>query len=400
VEVLDSSYLGKSGSFDLMKRLNMEKVYKLILMNQPTSRIEIAKASHLTQATVSHCVKYLIECGVVKEIGIMEKGMGRPPLKLVLNNDFGVFIGVEINFIGCRVLVTDINGNEIYKEVFYGLYKNPIDFTNKIAEIALSYERTGDSRKHVVGVGIATVGNYNHKTGVVEYISTMQNWNGYPLLMELERALEGIPCFVLHSSRAGLMGELHFGASSPMEDMAYICGGWGISLSVYVDGKIMYGNQGFAGRFGHTTIVANGKKCTCGNRGCLEAYSSLGALFPELYHDAAFKQEYFEDLIVRKKAGDAEVCQKIESILDYLVIGIVNVINIFNPSQICMGGLLGILFDGYMDEIYERIKKKALPHFLNPFKIYTANLGEYGAAYGGISYTRDQLIQILEMQTE
>ena len=168
------SYIGDNGTFSLMKNMNLEKVYKIILLNNPTSRIEISKIAGLNQTTVSHCVKFLLEKGIIEEVGIQGKSVGRPPTSIVLRRQFGAFVGIEINVTGTKILVTDIYGKELLHKKSMEMHRSPAQFLDILEESIL--EIRAQCRKKsmdIAGIGIAVIGSFNMRTGVVEHISTM-----------------------------------------------------------------------------------------------------------------------------------------------------------------------------------------------------------------------------------
>lgn len=390
------TYLGKSGSFNLMKKLNMEKIYRIILLNQPISRIEIARMAQLTQATVTNCTKVLLEHGVIEEVGTQEKEVGRPRIRLVPNRQFGVLIGADISRMGCRILAADIQGKILRQEIHYGLHEAPEIFLAEMKKIVEEYHVYFQAEDlPIIGVCVGVAGSFSSE-GHVEYISTMQKWNGFPLRRELQKAMGEIPSFVIQGSKAALLGEIHFGRSTPMANLAYLNVGWGLALAVYSEGKILYGSNGFSGRFGHTVIEVNGRDCTCGSKGCLEAYASMGALVRSIYGDTQYHKKYLEDIMERKREGDKEICRLLDEVYQYLGIGIANVINIFNPNQVCIGGTLSLICADDLNQILEPISAHTQPHFLKGLEIFCSSLGEFGTALGCVSYVRDHVIDLWE----
>ena len=110
-------------------------------------------------------------------------------------------------------------------------------------------------------LGIALPGNYNHNTGVVEYISTMHDWDGFAIQAAFQDAIPDVPVFFQNAGRAGAKGEIDFGAAALEADMAYVHGAMGLTLSMYSSQGIHVGDKGFTGRFGHIIIDVNGRPC-------------------------------------------------------------------------------------------------------------------------------------------
>ena len=107
------SYIGKSGTFALMKNLNLEKVFRTVVLRAPISRAEISRVTGLNKVTVSNCVKTLMDCDLISEEGIVSSDSGRPPVMLMLSKSFGVLIGVEVSAISANIVVTDLRGSSL-----------------------------------------------------------------------------------------------------------------------------------------------------------------------------------------------------------------------------------------------------------------------------------------------
>ena len=391
------SYIGDNGTFSLMKNMNLEKVYKIILLNNPTSRIEISKIAGLNQTTVSHCVKFLLEKGIIEEVGIQGKSVGRPPTSIVLRRQFGAFVGIEINVTGTKILVTDIYGKELLHKKSMEMHRSPAQFLDILEESIL--EIRAQCRKKsmdIAGIGIAVIGSFNMRTGVVEHISTMSEWKGYALEQAVNERIPDIPILFMKTSIAGVWGEIHFGRSNPMENLVFINGGWGLTLGVYMHGNMLYGDDGYFGRFGHTTVEVHGRECACGARGCLDAYASVGALIRNIYGEVVFQEKYLTDIREQWDRKDPIVVRAMDEALEYLGIAAANLVNTFNPGQLVFGGLLPTICRGNMERIKQRMNETILPHYRDRLTVSCSSLEEYGPAYGCVAFVREKLIGLVE----
>jgi N-acetylglucosamine repressor len=392
-----NSYIGASGTFEVMRNLNLDKIYKLILLNQPISRAKLAILSGSNKVTVSNCVDYLLKKGIVRGLGAVGSGKGRPATLLSINGDSGVLVGIEMNIPFIRVVVTSLSGVMLENIILSDIEIAPDVFIQQITEtINMLKEQYKTCKLGIVGIGCAFP-NYNHQTGVIESIQNMPKWNKFPILQELEKYTLGIPLFIQSTIQAATMGEIHFGKASPFEQLVYISGTWGISASMYSNGNLVSGQHGFAGRIGHFIIEVNGRQCTCGSKGCLEEYASIRALFHKLYPGQSQHYKYIEEILDRARKRDPIVIESLHEIVQYLAIGVVNVINAFNPSCICIGGNLGSIIEAsLMLEEIKTIVSQSLPkRYWESLNIYCSSLGELGVAYGCIAVVRDQLLSIL-----
>ncbi len=391
-----NSYIGSNGTFEVMRNLNLEKIYRLILLNQPVSRAQLAKLSGSNKVTVSNCVDFLLEKGVVHELGVAGT-KGRPATMLSINGDSGVFVGVEMSIPSIRVVVTNLAGAMLDNIILPDTGPEPEAFIQQVSVTVTMLKEQYKLRKlGVVGVGIAFPGHYNQLTGVIELIINRQTWNQFPIREEMQKCNLGVPFFIQSTTQAVTMGEIHFGKANPYEHVVCISGTWGIGASMYSNGALINGYQGFAGRFAHTIIQANGKQCVCGNKGCLEEYASIRALFNKLYPGQLQHQKHIEEILERVKRKEPVAMAALYEIMQFLEIGIVNLINTFNPTRICISGYLGLIIDDAMLKELKTVIAKMLPeHYCKHLDICCSSLGELSVAYGCIAIVRDKLIGIL-----
>lgn len=392
-----SPYFRESGTVNLLKNLNTEKVFKQILLKGSVSRAQISQLTGMNKVTVSKCIDFLLKQHIVKETGIVEADFGRPPIMLSLREDFGLFIGIEINHIANVILISDIKGNPLERNLLPDFGGDPVKFFEALPEILQSYLKKYNFTKHgYVGLGIALPTNYNRKTDTVENIYSMPKWKGIHVKQELDKRFPNMKISVMVASEAGAIGEIHFGCSTPFEHLAYLYGTWGITLSVYSAGSMYMGTSGFAGRFGHTIVESAGRPCVCGNCGCLEAYSSVRPLIKKFYPDDGYVKEHVFDIIGRIRKNEPAVNEEMECLSRYLSIGIVNILNMYNPDKICIGGYLAkLITKKTLDNVYHSVKHMTLDHYFKGVSICTSKQEEFGPVYGCVATLRDHLIDIV-----
>ena len=387
----------EKGTFDWMKTLNVENVYFKILREHPISRIRISQETGLNKMTVTNSVKTLLEQDIVCEIEQEESSVGRPPILLDLNPALGVLIGIEINILGCKILVTDLGGRILHQKIEETLGWNPQNLVEKVAEMVRTYQSDYCHWKRgVIGVGIALPGNYNHNTGVVEYISTMHEWDGFAIRAAFQEAVPDVPVFFQNAGRAGAKGEIDFGAAALEADMAYVHGAMGLTLSMYSSQGIHVGDKGFTGRFGHIIIDVNGRPCLCGNKGCLEMYASVGSLARALYPGEEIGLKQVENLLRKKEQGEERLEKELEELVTYLAVVIANIVNCFNPERVCIGNYLGMLLKGKEESLNTAVNRLTLEHLRSDNRIFISALDQWGAAFGCISSVRNHLLSLVE----
>lgn len=381
---------GPIGNYDLVKKINMEHTISTILKYRPLSRAKIASLTGLNKMTVSSCVDLFLQKGIVVELGTTGTSRGRPPTLVDINEKAGICVGVEVEINQFTVLVTDLLGKKLDSMIIPLQNKAPSFFIESISPIL-----TDLVKGHailplgIVGVSIVIPGYYNIRTDVVDYSANLQEWNDFPLRSELAKRVPSLPIYVNPAPYAGAMGEVHFGQSKAVDHLVYVTSSWGLSVGVYNKGELFTGTTGTAGRLGHSTIHMNGKKCTCGSRGCWEMYASIKALYDLL--ETTPQLLPFSEIVQGIHTGDSKITSAVHEIGHFQGIGLANVINAYNPRVICIGGLLALLGPALINSLWHTLHEMIPKRFLQNLEIYCSDLGELGIAHGGVSMVLRQL---------
>ncbi len=208
----------------------------------------------------------------------------------------------------------------------------------------------------IASVGIGCPGTCNGDTGIVEYSNNLR-FDHVPLRSMMSKLLDNKPVFVDNDANAAALGEAVAGAAKGASSCVCITLGTGVGSGVILDGKV-YNGSNFAGaEIGHTVIMVDGESCTCGRNGCWEAYASATALIHQTRramanHPESLMWKLSEDAkrvsgrtaFDAMRAGDPVGKQVVDTYIRYIACGLVNVINIFQPEILCIGG--GICNEG------------------------------------------------------
>lgn len=206
------------------------------------------------------------------------------------------------------------------------------------------------NKRQVMGVGIGSPGTVDAKTGVVVYSNNF-GWEHVPLGSCLSEALH-LPVRVSNDANCAALGEVKAGAARECANCVLITLGTGVGSGIVIDGRIFEGAHAGGAELGHTLLVADGEICTCGRRGCLEAYASATALIRDTRGAAlenpdssiwTFCGGDLENVDGKTafdaaKAGDACARTVVERYIRYLGEGIVNAVNLFRPDIVLLGG--------------------------------------------------------------
>ncbi|MEO9871057.1 ROK family protein [Ekhidna sp.] len=178
-----------------------------------------------------------------------------------------------------------------------------------IEQMALEVEKLAEKHEcKIQGVGIGAP-NGNYYNGTIEYAPNMPWKDVHPIAPVLEKRLS-CPAVLTNDANAGAIGEMQFGVAKDLKDFIYITLGTGLGSGIVAGGEVIYGHDGFAGEMGHSILVPDGRNCTCGRKGCLEAYVSLRGIL-ETYRDLGGTGETTpKDIAIRAQNGD-ELCVEV-----------------------------------------------------------------------------------------
>ena len=209
-------------------------------------------------------------------------------------------------------------------------------------------DRQGLTVNDVEGLGIGSPGMIDSNEGNVVYANNL-GWENFRICDELSSLLGGITVKIGNDANVAALGEVKFGAARKYNSVVMITLGTGVGGGVVVDGKMIEGNKGAGAELGHIVIVYGGEQCSCGRKGCFEAYSSATALIRdtrramEAHPDSKMWEVGSLDMVNGKTVFDyasVDVYAKevVDNYIKYLACGLVNYANVFRPEAILLGG--------------------------------------------------------------
>lgn len=364
------------GSFQLMKKINTGLVFDTIRLKGPISRAEISKIIKVTPATVTNITAELIRKNIIIESELGKSSGGRKPILLKINAEDHFLVGVQLGSYEIKAALIDLESKIIDTEN-EKICRN--ENTKSISEKIINTIRAIISRnkivKHkIVGIGVGAHGIVSFKCGEILY-SPELGWNNFKLRELLEREFD-VPVYIDRDVRVMALSESWCGRGK--EASSFICVNidFGVEIAVTVNKQQIRGTTDFFGEFGHTKILSDGPKCSCGSCGCLETVSSESAVVKD-----AVKHGYAGDtdiLSIHKASLDENkiVNNAIEKAGMYLGIGISNLINIFNPGLILVGGSLISINDCYFNSMYNSARDNSIKQLFDSTeikRIYTGN---------------------------
>ncbi|MCI8561186.1 MAG: ROK family protein [Dorea sp.] len=248
-----------------------------------------------------------------------------------------VRIGIDIGGTNTRIGLVDIHQKLIDSVSISTDTKSAADeVICTVGEKALALlEKNGIAMDQCVGAGVGVPGTIDRKNGVVRYSNNIR-WENVPVASILSEYLP-VPIAVANDADCAALGEAAGGAGKVSSDVVMLTLGTGVGGGIILDGSI-YEGRGIGGsELGHMVIVEDGEPCTCGRRGCLEAYVSATALMREAKR-ADGRDRTPEEIFDVAAGGDAAMKNVVNTYIRRLGTGIVNIVNIFRPQLVLLGG--------------------------------------------------------------
>jgi glucokinase len=247
----------------------------------------------------------------------------------------------------------------------------------------------GLAPRQVSAIGIGAPGPLDIPRGILTAPPNLPGWHDVPLRQIIGDALH-VPTYLENDANAAGIGEYLYGAGRGTVHMIYVTASTGIGGGLILNGKIYQGATGGAGEIGHTTVAPYGPRCGCGNRGCLEAMASGTAIAREgqdlvrrgVPTLIAGLVDGKPDAVTAKivvdamQQGDRYACDIVTQAMHYLGIGMANLVNLFNPEMIVIGGGLTHLGEQLLDPVRRAIALRAFPIAAQRVQVALAQLGD------------------------
>jgi len=366
----------KYKTIENLSKKTKRKILVCIRENSDISRLEIARLTGLSTATVTRIVDSLInDDDLVEERGVKALPKGRPRKPLHFKGYDKYVIGIDLGTTYIRGVLSDFNTESIKEiELITEAHKGYEHVLSRVVEIVHSLQDTNliDSSK-IFGVGLAVAGLINASSHSVEY-SPAFDWKDVKLKEDLQEKIS-LPLLYDNVSRVMALGELQYGEGRNFNNFIVINAGYGIGAGIIINKRLFYGTDGMGGEFGHTPLMGDKLiTCSCGNTNCLSAYSSGDAIAKR----AVLKLKNGEGSLLSSLSGGemnlitAEMIAKaseqgdrlaqdvFQESVTYLGSAIAGMVNIFNPEVIFVGGGLSLNGPVFWDSLIRAIDENSL----------------------------------------
>ena len=262
-------------------------------------------------------------------------------------------------------------------------------------------EASGVKRKQLNAIASCAPGVIDPENGVVRFTPNLP-WRDYPLRAHME-AHFGVPFFVGNDVNMGVLGEYHYGAARGFHNVVGLFVGTGVGGGLILNDRLFTGNGFKAAECGHMVLDPEGPLCGCGQRGCLEAFSSKLAMSAYIRQQVArgrdsMMRDAVADGVFRAKqlkkaleAGDAVAAEAVDRACHWLAVGTGSLINTLSPDLVLYGGgVIEALGDTFLQKILAEVDRYCMPLIRSTTELRTASLGDDSILYGGLAMIKGE----------
>jgi glucokinase len=319
---------------------------------------------------------------------------------VVQKMDKPVTLGVDLGGTKVNVALVDRSGRLL------SAHKSMIHASKEPERVVADIQTAMDTclnktAQEVEAVGIGVAAQVDQK-GVVRGSQNL-GWRKFPLKKKLEKEF-GLPVAVTNDVNAATLGEWRYGAGRGVDDLAVLFVGTGVGGGVITGGKLLSGCSNSGGELGHITVVYDGRKCHCPNRGCLEAYVGGWAIAERAQEAVRTAAEEGQRLVslagsVEKvtaatvsrayREGDLLARRLVEETGRYLAAGVVSIVNVFNPCVMVLGGGVIEGIPELIQIVKDIVPTMALEASVEKLEIVKAALGADAGVIGAAALAQD-----------
>ncbi|MEV4467707.1 ROK family transcriptional regulator [Micromonospora echinofusca] len=368
---------------------NRSALLSKVFLDGPLTRQDLVRGTGLSQPAVSNVVGDLIDEGLVVEAGAVGSDGGRPGMMLRVAPRFAFVVGVDVGETRVRVELFDFALTPL-AGVAYPLASRrtePAEVAGHVlAGIDAVTARAGVAADEVLGVGIGVSGVVEQGREAVVHAQSL-GWDRVPL-ERLIAAGTGLPLHIDNGAKTLGQAEMWFGVGRGARHAVFALVGSGVGAAVVTDGVMYRGASSSAGEWGHTTLRYGGRPCRCGAHGCLEAYVGAAAVL-DRYREARGGRpvpggdEESQLAALIDAADDSAAARRVlAETAEYLGAGVANLINLFNPERVVLGGWAGMALGGLLAAVREAAGRQALRQPYGQASIELGLLGVDAVALG------------------
>jgi glucokinase-like ROK family protein len=395
-----------TGDQEKVRKVNKSIILNMLRLHAPISRAQVANLTGLNRGTVSNIVNVLIDEGLVYEDEQKGSGIGRPSISLGLRPEGGAVIGVEIGVDFIAILLTNFVAETIWETRIQTDPSQTQTYIIGQAEHLIDQALTlaNEKRLRPLGIGVGLPGLVNVHQGNLIMAPNL-HWMDIPLRLIWNQRFR-LPIYIENEANLAALGEYYFGMARNVDNFVYLSAGIGLGGGIMIGGKLFRGGHGYAGEIGHIQRDPTGEQCGCGRIGCWETQVGPRAVLHRVRKEL---ESHSDQLLLNACSGDANnltfamvvkfalegntLCrQAIEEVAVNLGTGIADMVHVFDPELVLIGGA----FIQAKDILQPIIEKTIFSNILQPcadgLRVAFSERGSNDCVLGAIAIVLDDIL--------
>lgn len=391
----------------LLHEANLSSSLRLIHVEAPLSRAQLATKTGLNKSTVSSLIEELLDCRLIHETGISSVGAGRPATMLEINPRAGCIIGVEFGVDFVSVGLTNFAGQVLWRQM---AASDPAEGQDATLAQALELVSTAIAtarreRQGILGLGMALPGMVDLDKGTLTYAPYL-NWHEVPL-RQIFSERTGLKVLVENDANAAAVAEHLFGVARHNRDFVFVFAGVGIGGGIFLDGKLYRGKGGCAGEIGRSPVLTGSfQACESDHRGIWETYANQYSIIQRVRARVdAQRSSLIQNLDVEKNApfsisaidqaadgGDEIALEALDETGVAMGQGFAALVNLLNPEKIILGGPLSTIGKYLLPSLRKTVTQFSLPEIGQQVDVVASEFGLDASLIGAIAIVVEDVL--------
>ena len=365
------------------REINRQIALNLVREKQPISRAELARVMGMRRGAVSLLVNQLLESGQVFEGAKGESKRGRRPTHLYIDTRRSCTLAVDISASRTSMLLMDALGHPLGEVTEFPTRRRPSALVKALVAHMGPILSQPPARGQCVGIGVAVSGIVDLERGRLKYSPTL-GWRDVDLVTPL-RAATGLPVVIENSVKACILAQIWAVTGDLPADgpVVFVNISDGVGVGIGIDGKLLRGAHNVAGEFGHVPLNIHGPACSCGQRGCWEAYVSKRAITARYVGSDPGWTGVTEpggptvrEIVARARGGEGRALETLRETAYYIGRGFSTLIKSLDPRRVYVGGEITLAWDLVEKSVREALREQALIPEAGETEIRVVPLGE------------------------
>ena len=340
-----------------LRLLNAREVLDVLLDRGPLSRADLTRQTGISAPTMSQLVGMLERARLLEEESVRRSTAGRPAVLYRLARNSRRVAGIALDVHECAVAVAGLDGRLVPAQV--QRFRTPNNYAALIKTIGDKFgQLTKGMKMDTLCAAISAPGLIDSAEGRIMFSPNLHFTDGRPLARDLSERL-GLPCHLMQENECLCAAHRLTGAGRNVQHFVMMDLSEGLGFGVVAGGHYLHGSQGFAGELGHLTVVPDGERCGCGNRGCLETVATDRAVARAVGRRLGLHGDPSRILDALRE-GSIDGTRELNAAVEFLAIGLAAAVNIFNPDRLLVRGRFLSTRPELFAKLVQRTRERAL----------------------------------------